>query len=398
MRTAVHAWGSGAGGAVGIAGCGGTDGRRPGTKDGSGCPAIDLEVLQELVQRNAVLDPVEKLLDRKARPAETGHAAHARGIDPNGFLKLHGTIRVCSGKRLHGRSRSVRCEPRWRGCAWGVPAFNETGALGSVSLWLVQCLAVSPGGEGVPPSIAPSGAPRRQARRALRGMRREDAPDGAHGGPNRPRHTNIPSYMPAGNLPRFRPSPCSGAVRGARQVVRPLRHEDPPAVQQIRAGVHRPRPCCGSRGRGRPPSRRGTVSVCSAAQSRKGERKPRHRVDVQVLRQSRRGAAVHGPTAHPGRKHELAAPANGLRLVQRHERAVRERRPVLALRLHPIRRDHLADLRSISFHLARRASLGRTAHSTMNSSTSRTPALQSACESCRARWWVRRRSTRGRPR
>ena len=111
--------GSGAGGAVGIAGCGGADGRRPSTKDGSGRPAIDLEVLQELVQRNSVLDPVEKLLDGKARPAETGHTAHARGINPNGFLKLHGTIRICSGKRLHGRSRHVRCEPTLRGYAWG---------------------------------------------------------------------------------------------------------------------------------------------------------------------------------------------------------------------------------------------------------------------------------------
>ena len=117
--------GPGAGGAVGIAGCGGTDGRRPGTKDGSGRPTIDLEVLQELVQRNAVLDPVEKLLDGKARPAETGHTAHARGINPNGFLELHGTIRACFGKRLHGRSRFVRCEPILRGYALGVPAFYE---------------------------------------------------------------------------------------------------------------------------------------------------------------------------------------------------------------------------------------------------------------------------------
>ena len=59
IKQNLHARESGASGAVGIAGCGGADGRRSGAQDGGGRPAINLEVLQELVQRNAVLDPVE---------------------------------------------------------------------------------------------------------------------------------------------------------------------------------------------------------------------------------------------------------------------------------------------------------------------------------------------------
>ncbi len=39
-----------------------------------------------------------------------------------------------------------------------------------------------PPGGGRPASIAPQGAPRRQGAQGTRGMRREDAPDGAHGG------------------------------------------------------------------------------------------------------------------------------------------------------------------------------------------------------------------------
>lgn len=104
VKENLHARVSGGGGAVGIAGCDGADGRRSGTQDGGDRPGIDLKVAQELVHRNAVLDPVEELLDGKARTAETGHTAHACGIDPNRFFKRHGTIRACSGKRLHGRN------------------------------------------------------------------------------------------------------------------------------------------------------------------------------------------------------------------------------------------------------------------------------------------------------
>ena len=141
---------SGGGGTVGIAGCGGADGRRSGAEDGGGRPAIDLEVLQELVQRNAVLDPVEELLDGKARAAETGHTAHARGINPNRFFKLHGTIRVCFGKRLHGRSRCVRSEPTLRRIRLGVPAFNElvrmdTRFAGRVNCLVTLCWALQDG-------------------------------------------------------------------------------------------------------------------------------------------------------------------------------------------------------------------------------------------------------------
>ena len=103
VKENLHAWGSGGGSAVGIAGCGGADGRRSGTQDGGGRPAIDLKLAQELVQGDAVLNPVKELLDGKARTAKTGHAAHARGIDPYGFCKRHGTIGAF-GKRLHGRS------------------------------------------------------------------------------------------------------------------------------------------------------------------------------------------------------------------------------------------------------------------------------------------------------
>ena len=105
VKENLHARVSGGGDAVGIASCGGADRRGSGTQDGGDRPGIDPKVAQELVHRNAVLDPVEELLDRKARTSETGHTTHARGIDPNRFFKRHGTIRTCFGKRLHGRSR-----------------------------------------------------------------------------------------------------------------------------------------------------------------------------------------------------------------------------------------------------------------------------------------------------
>ena len=92
VKENLHTRASGRGGTVGIAGCGGADGRRSGTQDRGGRPAIDLKVAQELVQRDAVLNPVEELLDGKARTAKTGRTAHACGIDPNGFCKLHGRI------------------------------------------------------------------------------------------------------------------------------------------------------------------------------------------------------------------------------------------------------------------------------------------------------------------
>ena len=98
--------GSEGGGAVGIAGCGGADGDRSGPQDGGDRPGIDLKVALELVHRNAVLDPVEELLDGKARTAETRHTTHACRIDPNRFFKLHGPLRACFGKRLHGRNRA----------------------------------------------------------------------------------------------------------------------------------------------------------------------------------------------------------------------------------------------------------------------------------------------------
>ena len=84
-------------------GGGSADGRRSRTQDGGDRPGIDLKVAQELIQGDAVLNPVEELLDGKARTAETGHTAHACGIDPYGFCKLHGRISA-SFKCLHGRS------------------------------------------------------------------------------------------------------------------------------------------------------------------------------------------------------------------------------------------------------------------------------------------------------
>ena len=103
IKQNLHAQASGGGSAVGIAGCGSANGRRSGTQDGGGCPAVDLKVAQELLQGDAVLNPVEELLDGKACAAKTGHTAHACGIDPYGFCKLHGRISALD-KRLHGRS------------------------------------------------------------------------------------------------------------------------------------------------------------------------------------------------------------------------------------------------------------------------------------------------------
>ena len=105
VKENLHARVSGGGDAVGIPSCGGADRRGSSTQNGCDRPGIDLKVAQELVHRNAVLDPVEELLDGKARTSETGHTAHACGIDPNRFFKRHGTIRACFGRRLHGRSR-----------------------------------------------------------------------------------------------------------------------------------------------------------------------------------------------------------------------------------------------------------------------------------------------------
>ena len=51
VKEYLHAGRSGGGSAVGIAGCGGADGRCSGTQDRGGRPAIDLELAQELVQR-----------------------------------------------------------------------------------------------------------------------------------------------------------------------------------------------------------------------------------------------------------------------------------------------------------------------------------------------------------
>ena len=103
VKEYLHAGRSGGGSAVGIAGCGGADGRCSGTQDRGGRPAIDLKLAQKLVQRDAVLNPVKELLDGKARTTKTGHTAHARGIDPYGFGKRHGMIRAF-GKRRHGCS------------------------------------------------------------------------------------------------------------------------------------------------------------------------------------------------------------------------------------------------------------------------------------------------------
>ena len=103
VKEYLHAGASGGGSAVGIAGGGGADGRCSGTQDGGGRPAIDLKLAQELVQRDAVLDPVRELLDGQARTAKTGHAAHARGLDPYGFCQRHGTISAL-GIGHHGRA------------------------------------------------------------------------------------------------------------------------------------------------------------------------------------------------------------------------------------------------------------------------------------------------------
>lgn len=113
----LHPRASGRGSAVWVAGCGGANGRRASTQDRSRSPAINLEVAQELVQGDAVLDPVEELLDRQTRAAETGHTAHARRINPNRVFKPHGTIRACFGKRLHRRAR-VHSNQRQAEYAW----------------------------------------------------------------------------------------------------------------------------------------------------------------------------------------------------------------------------------------------------------------------------------------
>ena len=103
IKQNLHAQASRGGIAVGIAGRGSTDGRRSDTQDGGSRPAIDLKIAQELIQGDAVLNPVEELLDGEARTAETGHTAHACGIDPYGFCKLHGRIRA-SDRCLHAHS------------------------------------------------------------------------------------------------------------------------------------------------------------------------------------------------------------------------------------------------------------------------------------------------------
>ena len=95
---------SGRDGAVGIAGWGGADGCRSGTQDGGDRSGIDLNVTLKPVHRNAVLDPAEKLLDGNTRAAKTRYTAHACGIGPDCFFKLHGTIRACCDNRLHGGS------------------------------------------------------------------------------------------------------------------------------------------------------------------------------------------------------------------------------------------------------------------------------------------------------
>ncbi len=109
----------------------------------------------------------------------------------------------------------------------------------SVSLWLAQCLAPS-SGEGRPsgggrPALhraarraAPSGAAPARARRAHRGLRREDAPDGAHGGRD------------------ALPPPCRKwsrqASRRSRRLRTAMRH-----VRQIQKVRHcRCRPCAGT--------------------------------------------------------------------------------------------------------------------------------------------------------
>ena len=99
---------SGSGGAVGVSNGGGTDGGGTRAQDGGGRSGVDLEVADELVQRDAVLEPIEYLPHGQARSPETGNSAHARGIEPDRFLKRHGPILSALGERLHGCACAVR--------------------------------------------------------------------------------------------------------------------------------------------------------------------------------------------------------------------------------------------------------------------------------------------------
>ena len=52
----------------------------------------NLKVLNELVQRHAIGQPVEQLLHRQAAAAEARGAAHAARVHPYGLLKGHRSI------------------------------------------------------------------------------------------------------------------------------------------------------------------------------------------------------------------------------------------------------------------------------------------------------------------
>ena len=77
------------GSAVRILVRGRTNGFGTGMQNSYGSPGVDLQVVEELVQRHAVFEPAEQLPDGQARAPEARSAAHARRIDPNRFFKRH---------------------------------------------------------------------------------------------------------------------------------------------------------------------------------------------------------------------------------------------------------------------------------------------------------------------
>ena len=80
---------SGLFGAGGVLYCRRLHGCATDAEDRCGRPWVDFEIADEVVERYAISEPVEQLLDGQTRAAEARRSAHSTLVDPHGLFQGH---------------------------------------------------------------------------------------------------------------------------------------------------------------------------------------------------------------------------------------------------------------------------------------------------------------------
>ena len=83
--------------------------------------AIEMEIVEVLLQRDGRGEPLEEVLDRKTAVAEVRGAAHAHGVDPSRFLEGHRIVgsllllwTLVAGNSLRGVGHFCQAEAEGR--------------------------------------------------------------------------------------------------------------------------------------------------------------------------------------------------------------------------------------------------------------------------------------------